>query len=122
MIIGFVTIATGLVLLAIHPLGVSPYLWLAIGAAITGVGIGGAQPAANNAMLQLAPTEVSAVAGLRGMIRQSGAIAAVSITTAIATRSAHAGLAIADVYLVCAALFVVSIALILRVPDHHGTW
>ena len=55
---------------------------------ICGIGMGISTPASNNATLQLAPDHAAAVAGLRGMFRQSGAITAVSITAAIVARSA----------------------------------
>ncbi len=65
----------------------SPYAWLAIGTGIVGAAMGTATPAANNATLQLAPDHAAAVAGLRGMFRQAGAISAVSVTAAIVARS-----------------------------------
>ena len=71
-----------------HAAAARPYAWLAIGAAVTGLGMGLSVPAANNASLQLAPDQVAAIAGLRGMFRQAGAITAVSVTTAVIARSA----------------------------------
>ena len=70
---------------------------------ICGIGMGISTPASNNATLQLAPDHAAAVAGLRGMFRQSGAITAVSITAAIVARSADPGLAQAHVFVVFAA-------------------
>jgi EmrB/QacA subfamily drug resistance transporter len=122
MYAGYAFMATGLILIGVTPYAFSPYTWLAIGAGITGVGMGIAQPASNNAMLQLAPTEVSAVAGLRGMIRQSGSITAVSITTALAARSAHPGLTIGHALLIFAALLLIALPLIRLVPEHRGSW
>ena len=84
--------------------------------------MGVAVPAANNASLQLAPDQVAAIAGLRGMFRQSGAITAVSVTTAIVARSSHPGMDEAHVFLVFAVLLVVMLPLIKLVPDHHGNW
>jgi EmrB/QacA subfamily drug resistance transporter len=122
MFAGYSFMAAGLILIGLTPHGFSPYTWLAIGAGITGIGMGIAQPASNNAMLQLAPTEVSAVAGLRGMIRQSGSITAVSITTALAARSSDPGLTIAHALLIFALLLIVALPLIRLVPDHRGSW
>ena len=96
----------------------SPYLWLAIAAGITGCGMGLSVPASNNASLQLAPDQVAAIAGLRGMFRQSGAIIAVSVTTAILARSTDAGIAQAHVFLVFAALLVAMLAAGVPRPDH----
>jgi hypothetical protein len=79
-------------------------------------------PASNNASLQLAPDQVAAIAGLRGMFRQSGAIAAVSITTAVVERSADPGIAEAHVFLVFGALLIAALPLIFLVPEHKGNW
>jgi hypothetical protein len=79
-------------------------------------------PASNNATLQLAPDQTAAVAGLRGMFRQSGAITAVSITAAIVSRSPNPGIAQAHVFLVFAGVLVAALALIILVPEHHGRW
>jgi MFS family permease len=101
---------------------VSPYLWLAIAAGITGCGMGLSIPASNNASLQLAPDQVAAIAGLRGMFRQSGSIAAVSVTTAVIARSADPGTAQAYVFIVFAALLLLCLPLVFLVPEHKGSW
>jgi EmrB/QacA subfamily drug resistance transporter len=121
MIVGFTVLAGGLVMMALSP-GLSAYAWLAIGSAITGCGMGLSVPASNNASLQLAPDQVAAIAGLRGMFRQSGSIIAVSVTTALIARSSHPGIVQAHVFLVFAALLLVLLPLIRLVPDHHGNW
>jgi EmrB/QacA subfamily drug resistance transporter len=121
MVIGFLVVAIGLVAMSSPPL-LSPYVWLAISAAVTGVGMGISVPASNNASLQMAPDQIAAIAGLRGMFRQGGAIMAVSITTAITARSNDPGIAQAHVFLVFAALLVFSLPLVFLVPDHRGNW
>jgi EmrB/QacA subfamily drug resistance transporter len=122
MLAGFAILAGGLLMMALTPPSLSPYAWLAIGTGITGCGMGLSTPASNNASLQLAPDQVAAVAGLRGMFRQSGAITAISVTTAIIARSAHPGVTQAHVFIVFAALIVLMLPLVKLVPDHHGTW
>jgi MFS family permease len=123
MILGFVVLAGGLVMLAVSAVA-SPYVWLAIGAGVTGFGMGLSVPASNNASLQLAPDQVAAIAGLRGMFRQSGAITAVSVTTAVIARStaAAAGIMQAHVFLVFAAILVLMLPLVRFVPEHRGKW
>lgn len=121
MIIGFVVLAVGLVAMSITP-PLPAYLWLALSAAVTGIGMGVSVPASNNASLQLAPDQVAVIAGLRGMFRQSGSIIAVSVTAAIVARSADPGLAQAHVFLVFAALLIVVVPLVFLVPDHRGSW
>ena len=79
-------------------------------------------PAANNASLQLAPDQVAAIAGLRGMFRQAGSITAVSVTTAVIARSTNPGVDQARVFLVFAALLVLTLPLVKLVPEHRGNW
>jgi len=121
MAAGFAILAGGLVMMAIAS-PMSPWGWLAIGTAVTGFGMGLSVPAANNASLQLAPDQVAAIAGLRGMFRQSGAITAVAITTAIVARNADPGLVQARVFVVFAVLLLLLLPLVALVPDHHGNW
>jgi EmrB/QacA subfamily drug resistance transporter len=121
MLGGFVILAGGLLMMAVPP-ALSPYAWLAIGTGITGCGMGLSTPASNNASLQLAPDQVAAIAGLRGMFRQSGAITAVSVTTAVMARSPDPGVVQARVFFVFAALVVLMLPLVRLVPDHHGNW
>ncbi len=121
MIIGFAVLAGGLVMMSLSP-DLSAYAWLAVAAAITGFGMGLSVPASNNASLQLAPDQVAAIAGLRGMFRQSGAIIAVSVTTAVIARSSTPGLVQAHVFVLFAILLILLLPLITLVPDHHGNW
>ena len=122
MAVGFVICACGLLATAASPHRLSAYAWLAVAAGVCGVGMGIATPAANNATLQLAPDQAAAVAGLRGMFRQAGAITAVSVTAAIVARSADPGIAQAHVFLIFAAILICSMPLVLFVPDHRGRW
>jgi EmrB/QacA subfamily drug resistance transporter len=122
MVSGFFVTAGGLFAMASSPVGLSPYLWLTLAALLTGVGMGVATPASNNASLQLAPDHVAAVAGLRGMFRQAGSITAVSVTTAILARSSDPGLAEAHVFMVFALVMLCVLPLMALVPEHRGNW
>ncbi|MGI8449724.1 MAG: MFS transporter [Streptosporangiaceae bacterium] len=122
MITGFSLIALGLVLLWLPPHLVGPYGWLAVAAGLTGLGMGMAVPATNNATLQLAPDQVAAITGLRGMFRQSGSILTISATTALLATAHDPAIAQSRVFLVFAVLMVALIPLIPVVPDHHGRW
>ncbi|MCL2585859.1 MAG: MFS transporter [Streptosporangiales bacterium] len=121
MVAGFTALAGGLLMMS-FPAALSPYVWLAIAAGLTGIGMGLSVPAANNASLQLAPDQVAAIAGLRGMFRQSGAIIAVSITTAVIARSSRPGLVQAQVFIIFVVLLLIITALVRLVPDHRGNW
>jgi EmrB/QacA subfamily drug resistance transporter len=119
---GFVLCATGMVATAASPHWLTTYAWLALATAVCGVGMGVATPAANNATLQLAPEHAAAVAGLRGMFRQAGAITAVSVTAAIVARSSDPAMAQARTFVVFAAILLCSLPLVLLVPEHRGRW
>jgi EmrB/QacA subfamily drug resistance transporter len=121
MISGFCVLAAGLVLMAI-PAPFSPYAWLSVGAAVSGLGMGMSVPASNNASLQLAPDQVAAITGLRGMFRQAGAITAVSVVTSILARSAHPGVTEGYSFLVFAVILVALVPLVRLVPEHKGSW
>jgi EmrB/QacA subfamily drug resistance transporter len=121
MIAGFLAVAGSLLAMASSP-PLSPYLWLAISSGLTGCGMGLSVPASNNASLQLAPDQVAAIAGLRGMFRQSGAIIAVSVTTAILARSSDPGIAQAHTFMIFAGLLVLITPLVFLVPEHKGGW
>lgn len=122
MFIGFAALSVGLVGLAAPPAHLSAYAWLAIAAGLTGLAMGLVSPAANNASLQLAPEHAAAIAALRGTCRQAGGIVSISISTAILAKSARPGLAMADIFVVFAAIIAVSIPLVRRVPEHRGIW
>jgi EmrB/QacA subfamily drug resistance transporter len=122
MLIGFSLTAIGLIGMAVSPHGLSPYTWLSLAAGLTGIGMGVSTPASNNATLQLAPDQSAAVAGLRGMFRQSGAITAVSLTAAVLARSTHPSLAQAHIFVIFGLIMVAVLPLLLLVPEHRGRW
>ncbi|GAA3081857.1 MDR family MFS transporter [Pseudonocardia yunnanensis] len=122
MVAGFVLMTVGLVLLALPPQGLSPQAWLSIAAGITGLGMGMAAPASNNASLHLAPREISAITGLRGMFRQSGAIVSITVTTAVLSVSTSPGITQAYVFGVFAVILLAAVPLIISMPDHRGSW
>jgi EmrB/QacA subfamily drug resistance transporter len=122
--LGMGIVAVGTVVMSIAPRwGVSPYAWLAVGAGITGVGVGMTTPASRNASLQLAPDEVAAITGLRMMFLSLGVIFWVSVSTAILNRAANPGMTQAYIMWVAVAIIiVVMIPLVWRIPDHKGSW
>lgn len=122
MIGGYLMVAGGMTVMSLAPHGLTPYTWLAAAAGVSGVGMGLSTPASNNASLQLAPDQISAIAGLRGMFRQSGGIIAVSVTTAILAHSPNAGITQAHSFVVFAAVLLLMVPFTLLVPNHRGSW
>lgn len=50
---------------------------------VTGIGMGVALPASNNACIELMPEKVATITGLRGMFRSVGAAIGISLITII---------------------------------------
>ena len=118
MIVGFALISAGFVLAALRPPVLGPYGWLALATAVTGLGTGASAPAANNASLELSPDDVGAISGLRGAVRQAGAIITVALVTSYVARSGDEALALARAFEAFALLLLVTTPLVFVVPDH----
>lgn len=120
---GSAAIAIGMVLLALKPVaGISPYDWLAGSAFLVGAGSGAIDPASRNAGLQLLPEHSSTLAALRSMSFQIGAIATISIATAILANFGKPGIAQAWFYAAAGVLLLVMLPIIAHVPEHRGAW
>jgi EmrB/QacA subfamily drug resistance transporter len=122
MMVGFLVITAGMIMIAVAPIGITPYWWVAIFSLVVGMGVGCAAPATNNATLQLAPDNIAAITGLRGMFRQLGGIIYVSIATAWLARSLHPGITQSHIFIAQAVILVIMAGLVRLVPDHRGTW
>jgi MFS family permease len=121
--VGSIISAIGFVVLAVRPAaGLSPYAWLALAGGVVGFGAGWSSPASRNACLQLVPDASPALAALRSTGRQIGQIVAVSVTATVIAQSSSPGSAAATVFLVFAALLLVCLPVIARVPEHRGAW
>ena len=120
--VGSVCVALGFVGLALHPVGLPPYAWLALTAGLVGLGVGFSSPASRNAGLQLAPDQSPALAALRSTGRQIGQIVAVSVTTTIIAQAVSPGDLEAKVFIAFAVLLVACLPVIARVPEHRGSW
>lgn len=114
---GLATIVVGLVMTVIPAQYGSPYSWLAVASALTGLGMGMSAPAANNATLRFAHGQIAGVAGLRGMFRQAGAITSISIATAAMAQSSDPGRTLGIAFLALAACLVLVLPLVFRVPE-----
>ena len=120
--VGSVCTAIGFIGLAVGPVGLSPYAWLAVAGCLIGLGSGWSSPASRNACLQLAPDQSPALAALRSTGRQVGQIVAVSVSAAIIAQSASPGQLEAKVFVAFALLLIACLPVIARVPEHRGSW
>ena len=121
--VGATVVACGVALLALSPPGgMSAYLWLMTATSVVGAGFGSINPATRNAGLQLAPRSAATLAAIRSGGMQVGAIFTVSAGTALIAASADPGRAQAWFYAAAAAVCVLIMPLIARVPEHRGAW
>ena len=121
--IGAVILATGVALLAVRPLfGSTPFLWLATGALLIGVGFGVMSPAARNAGIQLAPEQSANLAAIRSLGLQMGQIISIAAATSIIAASLNPAQAHAMVYFGLSLLLLAAIPIISGVPENKGSW
>ncbi len=117
IIFGITLIAGGLAMIATRPELFSPYVWLTIGAAITGLGTGLSAPAANNASVELAPDDVGSITGLRGSARQGGAIIGIALATSVAAHTGHEVQSLTQAFFVLSILLLCMVPVVFLVPD-----
>jgi EmrB/QacA subfamily drug resistance transporter len=117
MAVGFCLLAAGLIVLAIRPAAIDPFLWLSISCVICGIGIGLSGPPSNNAALQLMPSQVAAISGLRATFRQIGGILAISITAEIISSSGQGAGVLPAVAAALAVVTLIATPAIIRVPE-----
>jgi EmrB/QacA subfamily drug resistance transporter len=124
MVVGSVVVAISMIAMVVgRPPSVDAVWWLCLTATGSGIGMGLALPASNNAGLRLAGADVAAVAGLRSMFRQAGGVLTVAVATTVvsAASGTSAGTAaLTAIFVVFSVLLLASVPVILRVPDHRG--
>jgi MFS family permease len=124
MIIGLVTMALGLLLLsrgyhniAILGLSLQNLVLLSLIILLAGIGMGTANPAANNAILDLVPEKVAAITGLRGMFRVLGGVLATSVIVLVLSRFQDRGAGFQLISLCFAILLLLLIPIVFMIPD-----
>jgi MFS family permease len=124
MLIGYVIGGGSIIMLGFAPFGtLSSYTWLAIWALAFGLSFGMATPSANNASLQLVPSDAAMIAGLRGTLRPLGAVMAVAVVTSVINRSSDPAGSGAISFMVIGALLLAAGAILVpRVPEHKAGW
>jgi hypothetical protein len=124
MVVGMVLASVNLVLLGTGAIGVqlgglviNGFWFMAAALCVGGVGLGLANPAANNAALDLAPTQAAAITGIRAMFRLAGGALSISVITVALSFTADQAAGLANIFLWLAASLVVSVPLTLMIPD-----
>jgi EmrB/QacA subfamily drug resistance transporter len=124
MIIGLVIISAGFFLLAqgyhdVNVLGLSLHNLVLLSSIVMlgGIGIGISNPAANNAVLDLIPEKIAAVAGLRGMFRITGGVFGTAIAVLVISHFQDKGEGFQQISFIYAILLLVLIPIVFLIPD-----
>ncbi len=124
MIFGLISISAGLFLLSrgyhdINILGLDfqNLLLLTLIILLAGIGMGVANPAANNAILDLVPEKVAAITGLRGMFRVMGGVIATSAVVLVLSHFQDTGVGFQQISFYFSILLLLLIPIVFLIPD-----
>lgn len=124
MVAGATLIATCLLLLsfgwkqvAIGPITLDGFWMTALVLVLSGIGLGMAAPAANNASIDLLPAKAAQISGLRGMFRWTGGIMGISSVALALSFFEDKAAGMRTIFLVIAFILPVTIPLAFMIPD-----
>ena len=124
MLLGSIIISAGLLLFGfefsqVKILGteISPVVLVSAITLMMGLGMGVANPASNNACLDLMPHRASTITGVRGMFRQSGGAISIAIITLILQFIGNMSLGFTVVFISTGLIVLLTIPFIFAMPD-----
>ncbi len=85
---------------------------------VSGIGIGFSNPASNNAILDLAPGQIGAASGLRGMFRLSGGVIGTASIPLVLSRFGDEAVGMRYIFLGLGVILVLMVPLLYVIPDH----
>jgi len=128
MLIGTIVISIAYALFGLEPDNIrlfgaqfSNLIVLAFIALLSGLGMGIASPAANNACIDLMPERVGTISGVRGMFRQSGGAISIAVTTVLLESFSEIGLGFHVAFLGMAAMMLVTLPFIFGMPERASS-
>jgi EmrB/QacA subfamily drug resistance transporter len=83
---------------------------------VTGIGLGIALPASNNACIELMPSKIATITGLRGMFRYVGGAVGISITTLILHASGSAAVGFRITFITFGLVLLGTVPLVFLMP------
>lgn len=89
--------------------------------ALVGGGVGLAQPAANNACLDLLPDKVASITGLRGMFRSTAGVLGTAFFVLALSYADDKKAGMEQIFLVMSIVFALSISCVFLIPDGRPT-
>ena len=124
MLIGMALVMTSLVLLGLGQTSVQiggvtlQGFWLMAGiVSFSGIGMGLAAPASNNAALDLAPQQAAELTGLRSMFRMTGGVIGIAGVVTALSFFPNQGDGLATIFLVLSGVLLLTVPLTLMIPD-----
>jgi len=124
MILGVVIIAASLILISrgyrdVNILGLEFHnlVLLTLIVLLTGLGAGIANPAANNAMIDMVPEKAAAIAGMRGMFRMMGGVIATPAIVLVLSYFQDQGVGFQNISFFFAILLLLLIPVVFLVPE-----
>ncbi len=128
MLVGSVSMAGGLILMALEPqmmtiMGVdfSPMAIITTFGLIIGIGAGMSAPAANNACIELMPEKIASITGLRQVVRQIGGAMGIAISTLILSSASDMGRGFTIVFMMMGILVLLIIPAIFLMPANPNS-
>jgi EmrB/QacA subfamily drug resistance transporter len=128
MLIGSIIIAAAYALFGIEPshirifgMQLSDWVVLGIIALLSGLGMGIASPAANNACIDLMPDRVGTISGVRGMFRQAGGAISIAVTAVLLENFTNIGQGFHVAFLGMAGMMFVTLPFIFGMPERAIT-
>ena len=97
--------------------GIHTLALLATVVAVMGIGMGVANPASNNAALDLIPGKVAAATGMRGMSRMVGGVLGTALVSLILSQFADKARGMQTIYLGLAIVMLLIIPVVFFIPD-----
>jgi MFS family permease len=113
----FVMMSQGWSALQIGPWSIQGFWLLALIIAIGGVGMGVANPASNNAAIDLAPDKAASITGIRGMFRLAGGTISISCVVLALSMFEDQARGLDLIFLAFTALLVLTVPLVLLIPE-----
>ena len=110
-------LSRGLQRLSLGGFEIGPFLLLAGPVALSGIGLGLAGPASNNAALDLVPEKAASITGIRGLFRSTGGVLGTAIFVLILELSPDKGAGLRSIFGVLSFVLLATIPVVFLIPD-----
>jgi EmrB/QacA subfamily drug resistance transporter len=103
--------------LSLGSLEIGPFLLLAAPVALSGIGLGLAGPASNNAALDLVPEKAASITGIRGLFRSTGGVLGTALFVLVLELSPDKAAGLRSIFGVLSLILLATIPIVFLIPD-----